>query len=571
MEKRLVTAVLISIVFIAILQWAAPKLFPDLAKQPATTTATSTATDTGKTTTGAPPAAATGSAPSTTTAAATTTTTTSAAASMTAAPPAAVVPISAPAQQFVDIDTPDYVARFSNRGAVLVSFRLKHYTNHDGSEVELVKARDPQRTDFPFSFVGADPKVAPRLNTALYAVEQTTERDTRVVTFRYGGDGVSATKTFRFTDEFMFGFKAQVTPGKNVRVEIGPGIRTLEKEEADSRFVITGNGVVQISDSLKNIDRSKVKFSVYDDVQFIGVEDNYFLAAMKPEHAGGASLRGVDFASETDTKDKKEKEKEKRRDLYAGLNLAGDGTLSTSVFFGPKQTSILDRYGFERALQFGTFGIIARFFLIALLWINKYTANYGWAIIVLTIFIKIALYPLQHKWMASMKKMQKLQPKMEAIKARYKKAKTDPDQKQKMNTEMMKLYQQEGINPAGGCVPMLIQFPIFIGFYNLLSHAIELRGQPWILWIHDLSVKDPYYVLPILMTVAMFVQQMITPTTADPAQRRTFMLMPLIFGWIFKEFPSGLVLYWLVQNVLTIVQQLLMNKFSDQASSTSSE
>ena len=121
--------------------------------------------------------------------------------------------------------------------------------------------------------------------------------------------------------------------------------------------------------------------------------------------------------------------------------------------------------------------------------------------------------------------------------------------------------QSKGINPAGGCLPMLIQFPIFVGFYNLLSHAIELRGAPFILWIHDLSAKDPTYVLPILMTVAMFVQQFITPTTADPAQRRMFLIMPIVFGWIFKEFPSGLVLYWLVQNILTIVQQMIMNRY----------
>jgi YidC/Oxa1 family membrane protein insertase len=562
MEKRLVTAVLVSIVFIAILQWAAPKLFPDYAKSKPAVTSTATTTST---TAGNQPAVTTSSTAASPSVASPTTTSVSPAPVPVAAavitPPAApITPVGATALQFVTVDTPNYTARFSNRGAELVSFLLKHYTNHDGSRVELVKAREPQRTDFPFAFSTADPALAPRLNSALYAVDDTNQGSVRIVTFRYAGGGVSATKTFRFTEEYLFSFSAQVTPGRNVRIELGPGIRTLEKEESDSRFVITGNGVVQVSDSLKSINREKAKFAAYDDVQFVGIEDNYFLSALKPEHAGAAVVRGVDFPStDKPTADKKEK----RRDLYAGLNLAADGTASGAAFFGPKQTSILDRYGFERALQFGTFGIIARFFLVCLLWINKYTHNYGWAIIVLTIFIKIALYPLQHKWMASMKKMQKLQPKMDAIKARYKKAKTDPEQKQKMNTEMMKLYQQEGINPAGGCIPMLIQFPIFIGFYNLLSHAIELRGQDWIFWIHDLSIKDPYYILPLLMTVAMFVQQVITPTTADPAQRRTFLFMPLIFGWIFKEFPSGLVLYWLVQNVLTIVQQLIMNKWKD--------
>src|SRR5579863_8064491 len=163
--------------------------------------------------------------------------------------------------------------------------------------------------------------------------------------------------------------------------------------------------------------------------------------------------------------------------------------------------------------------------------------------------------------MMSMKKMQKLQPKMESIKARYRKHKGDPEQRQKMNQEVMKLYQQEGVNPAGGCLPLLIQLPIFWGFYDLLERAIELRGAPFILWIHDLSAKDPTYVLPILMTVAMFMQQWITPTTVDPQQRRMFLIMPIVFGWIFKEFPSGLTLYWLVQNILTIIQQMIMNKY----------
>jgi YidC/Oxa1 family membrane protein insertase len=309
---------------------------------------------------------------------------------------------------------------------------------------------------------------------------------------------------------------------------------------------------VQRGGDLKLIRREKSdRMNVFDSADFVGIEDNFFLEVLKPEKAGSAIIRAAEFGSG----------KDKRRELYAGLNAAADGLVSGSAFLGPKQTTLLDRYGFEKTLQFGMFGVIARFFLVVLNAINRTTHNYGWSIVVLTILIKIALYPLQHKWMLSMKKIQRVQPKMEAIKARYKKHRTDPEQRQKMNTDMMKLYQEEGINPAGGCLPMLIQFPIFVGFYNLLSHAIELRGAPWILWIHDLSAKDPTYVLPILMTVAMFVQQMITPTSADPAQRRMFLIMPIVFGWIFKEFPSGLVLYWLVQNILTIVQQMIMNKY----------
>lgn len=559
MEKRLITAVLLSIVFIAALRWAAPKFFPELAKPvPDKPAVTSTAQGkTPATTTTATATTTTGSAASSPVPA---TATTALAPASAVAPPRPTKAISASSQQVSIVDMPDYTARFSNRGAELVSFRLKHYVNHDGSNVELVKSRDPQRSDFPFALESGDPKLAPRLNNALYAVEETTEGSARVLTFRYAGtDGVSATKTFRLTDEYLFSWNIQVTPGKDVRVALGPGIRTLEKEESDSRFVVTGNGVAQVADSLRSINREKVqpgKVAIIENPEFVGIEDNYFLTALKPDRSGAGIVRAVDFPTAVKT--------EKRRDLYAGVNLTADGMAAGGAFFGPKQTHVVDKYGLERTLQYGTFGIIARFFLVCLTWINKYTLNYGWAIIVLTILIKLVLFPLQQKSMNSMKKMQKMQPRVEAIKARYKKAKQDPEQRQKMNMEVMKLYQQEGINPAGGCLPLVVQFPIFIGFYNLLSHAIELRGQPWILWIHDLSLKDPYYITPLLMTVAMFIQQMITPSTADPAQKRMFMFMPLIFGWIFKEFPSGLVIYWLAQNVLTIVQQLVMNRFNER-------
>jgi YidC/Oxa1 family membrane protein insertase len=541
MEKRIFIAVVISIAFLWLWAAVAPKVFPNLVKpkasvttpKPANTTKTANTITTSTTTAVSAPIAAQG----------------------TAAPPAAPIkPTSAESVAFTSIDTPEYVARFSNRGAVLVSFQLKNYKTKDGGPVELVKSRDLSRTDFPFSIEARDPALATRLNAALYSLDKKRgEHGETILEYRYAGaDGIAATKTFRFTGEYLFNFSVAVAPPIPYRVSIGPGIRTLEPDEKDSQFTITGNGVAQINDDLKTIRREKSgNLTTWDSAQFVGVEDNYFLAVLRPEKAGGALLRAIDFGTG----------KDKRREIYAGLNAAPDGVVSGAAFFGPKETTLLDRYGFERTLQYGTFGIIARFFLIVLKWINKYTHNYGWAIVVLTILIKVVLYPLQHKWMMSMKKLQKVQPKMEAIKARYRKHKTDPEQRQKMNADMMKLYQQEGINPAGGCLPMLIQFPIFVGFYNLLSHAIELRGAPYILWIHDLSGKDPTYVLPILMTVAMFVQQIITPTTADPAQRRMFLIMPIVFGWIFKEFPSGLVLYWLVQNILTIVQQMIMNRY----------
>ena len=534
MEKRIFTAVLISIALLW--GWAvlAPKLFPDLVKKPA------------------PVAPAKKTAPTTNTVTPAPTPVPQPPASLAKIAPAPQAPVAASRVELTQIKRAGFIATFSNHGAQLVSFKLTNY-KQDGQPVELVKARDANRTDFPFAIEASNPNLTRALNSALYAVNHFEEKGQEVIEYRYAGaDGFAATKTFRFPGDYLFDFSVNVTPAIPYRIAIGPGLRTLGADEKDSQFTITGNGVVQSDDKLKVIRREKSpNFDVYDSAQFIGITDNYFLSVLRPEHAGSAVLRAVDFGTG----------KEKRRELYAALNAATDGVVSGEAFFGPKETGLVDKYGFDKTLQYGTFSVIARLFLIVLTWINSFTHNWGWSIVVLTIVIKIALYPLQHKWMLSMRKIQKVQPKMEAIKARYKKHRTDPEQRQKMNAEVMKLYQQEGINPAGGCLPMLIQLPIFYGFYAMLAHAIELRGAPWMLWVHDLSAKDPTYVLSILMTIAMFIQQKITPTSADPQQRRMFLIMPIVFGWIFKEFPSGLTLYWLVQNILTIVQQVITNTY----------
>ena len=377
----------------------------------------------------------------------------------------------------------------------------------------------------------------------------------RVVQYRYSDGRVTATKTFRFSNQpYLFDFAVSISPPSPYRIAVGPGIRTLGAAEQDTQVVTTGNGIYQAEGKLEIVGREKASnLKTLPAVEYVGVEDNYFLTALRPKRAGEGTLQRVTFIDA--------KTKVRRDELYAGLNASGDGTVTGEAFFGPKETKLLDQYGMGEALQFGWFSMIARFFLSALLWLNKFTVNYGFAIIVLTILIKIVLYPLQHKSIVSMKKMQKVQPKVEAIKSKYKKSKTDADQRQKMNVEMMELYKREGINPMAGCLPLVLQLPILWGFYNLLSRAIELRGAPWILWIHDLSEKDPTYILPILMTATMFIQTYITPATGDPAQRKIFLMMPLVFGFMFKDFPSGLVLYWLVQNILTITQQLIMNKW----------
>jgi len=218
----------------------------------------------------------------------------------------------------------------------------------------------------------------------------------------------------------------------------------------------------------------------------------------------------------------------------------------------------------DKLIDYGWFAILVQPLLFVLKAIQKVVGNWGVAIILITVLIKIVLYPLTHKQLVSMKKMGKLQPKMETIRTKWStKIKTDPQARVKMNEEMMALYKQEGVNPAGGCLPLLLQMPILIAFYNLLAHSIELRHAPFILWITDLSAKDPYYVTPILMTITMWIQQQMTPPQGDPAMRKVMNLMPFLMGFLFKDVPSGLVLYWLMQNLLTILQQYLLDKYTD--------
>lgn len=546
MEKRIFLAVLISIAFLW--AWGAliPRLFPELAPTPPEQTTTQRSSQPELTPAPATPAAA-ATPPGQTVSP-------SPAASQAASAPVAAVQAST--ERVSVVETPQYIARFSNRGAQLVSFQLKGYDEEDGKPVDLVKSRPAGSTDFPFAIETSNGRLTRLANSALHVVDEKKEGEATTLQYRYvSPEGAEVRKTFRLGPSYLFEFDISVTPRVPYRVVLGPGIRTIDPGSQDTQFITTGNGVVQIEDSLDVVAREKAAgFEVFDEpVDYIGIEDNYFLIAVKPQVASNTLFRSVriPFGSNPE---------ETRKELYAGIN-ALDGRVRGSAFFGPKQADILEAYGLERALKFGWFGLIGRFLLTALIWIYGFVGNYGWAIVLLTVVIKIILYPLQHKAIVSMKKMQKVQPKVNALKDKYKKAKTDAEQRQKMNMEMMKLYQQEGINPMSGCLPILLQLPILWAFYGLLSNAIELRGAEFMGWINDLSAPDPYYLTPILMTATMFIQQWMTPTTLDPVQRRIFMILPLVFGFIFKDFPSGLVLYWLVQNVLTIIQQAIMNRY----------
>lgn len=240
------------------------------------------------------------------------------------------------------------------------------------------------------------------------------------------------------------------------------------------------------------------------------------------------------------------------------LNPGEKTTINTQFYTGPEITENLSVLvnGLDHTVDYGWLWAIAIVFFWVLKKINLFVGNWGWSIIILTLLIKLAFYKLSESSCRSMARMRELMPKMQALKERF------GDDKQKLQQATMELYKKEGINPLnlGGCLPMLIQIPFFIALYYVLMGAVELRHAPFMLWIHDLSSQDPYYVLPILMGISMFVQQRLNPSSTDPMQAKMMMFMPVIFTFFFLNFPAGLVLYWLVSNVLSILQQLYINK-----------
>ena len=232
------------------------------------------------------------------------------------------------------------------------------------------------------------------------------------------------------------------------------------------------------------------------------------------------------------------------------------GTLRASLYVGPKEQRRLKPLaeGMDLTVDYGWLTVLAAPLFWLLEWLHRFLGNWGWAIIVLTILIKAAFYPLSAASYKSMAHMKKVQPRLVALKERY------GDDKQKLNQAMMELYKTEKINPLGGCLPILVQIPVFIALYWVLLESVEMRHAPWILWIKDLSAQDPYYILPIIMGVSMYAQQLMNPQPLDPIQKKVFMFMPLMFTVFFLFFPAGLVLYWVVNNILSIAQQWQINR-----------
>jgi len=491
-----------------------------------------------------------------------------------AAAPAATVITSEATEREIVVETTSVQAVLSNRGGRLLHWRLKEYRDKSGAALDLVPSDVPPDQPRPFSLIADDPALTTRLNDAIY--QASGDKSGRVdamaapatVTFEFQDSaGLHARKEFRFDSTgYLLTFTTHVTSGDRVvnpSIAWGPGLGDIGAVSGGGSF-FTGNYVqppqaIFFVDSVQRVPAADVASKVPPEgvFKFAGIDDHYFLAVAVNPGRARLSYQAVTLPGPDNTQ-------RKLLAMTVGLPQSPEGL---RFLVGPKQFDLLQSVDktlgfnavFVRAINFGFFQIIATPLLTALKWVHGFVGNWGWSIIVLTILINLAIFPLRHKSVVSMRKMQVLQPKMKAIQDRYAGLKVTDPERQKMNTEIMALYRQEGVNPASGCVPMLLTLPVLFAFYSLLSQAIELRGAPFGFWISDLSERDPYYITPVLMAMTMFWQQRVTPSSADPAQQRVMMMMPLMFGVMFLAAPSGLVLYWLVGNLFAIGQQYFTN------------
>ena len=495
--------------------------------------------------------------------------------SVTSAPPQAPANAAAPvvadtAAREIVVDTDAVRAVFNTRGAVLTSWKLKRYSGADGQPLDLVPPDLPASEARPFAMKTGDAALDQVLATALFkpAADSMTVAGTQAATigFEYrDAAGLVARKQFVLNaggQPYMIQVSGAVERGGEkppFKFAFGPSLGAGYNTSGSSYYYPPA-AIHSDGSSVDRLDADDITAQprYQGAYRWAGVSDHYFLGAVVSQ---GQPL-AVEYAPVTSPLPGGEPDAV-RTFVSWTADAAPDAPLS--VFYGPKDFDTLRAVegSMVRAIDFGIFAWLVVPLLTALKWVNGYIGNWGWSIVVLTLLINAAMAPLRHKSLVSMRKLQKLQPEVKAIQKRYEKYKMTDPERQKMNTEMMNLYRERGVNPASGCVPMLLTMPVLFAFYALLSVAIELRGAPWFGWIQDLSVHDPLYITPLLMGGTMFWQQYITPSTADPVQQRMMLIMPAVFLVMFLWAPSGLVLYWLFSNLWAIGQQIVTSRMSD--------
>jgi YidC/Oxa1 family membrane protein insertase len=475
------------------------------------------------------------------------------------APEAEATP-AAPARE-VEIDNADVHGVFTTRGAVLKSWQLKKYRDEQKQPLEMIAGHAPADSPLPFTLGVDDPALAAKLAAAPFTLTSEGGSPGWQAQFDYADEsGLRAQKIFSIAPDkpYLINVTASVTrDGKPVPVTLRWGPALGSGITAKSRTYNPPPQPIFFKDGkVSRIAPAKIAAQPAPEgtFGFAGVDDHYFLVAVvKPKAAIRVEYAPVDV------------EIAGRPEGAHYVSWAArypDAPQSASFFVGPKDFDVLAKVDNDlvRAIDFGMFAWLVVPLLRALKWLNIYVGNYGWSLILLTVLINLAMFPLRHKSVVSMRKMQAVQPDVKSIQDRYAKLKMSDPARSKMNQEVMALYKERGVNPASGCVPMLLTMPVLFAFYSMLSVAIELRGAPFVGWIHDLSAHDPYFIFPVAMGITMFVQQKMTPSTADPMQQRMMMIMPVMMTGMFLWAASGLVIYWTVSNAWGIGQQIITNR-----------
>ncbi|MBU4565778.1 MAG: membrane protein insertase YidC [Desulfarculus sp.] len=474
-------------------------------------------------------------------------------------------------ETLVEVKTPLYTAIFTSRGGGVRTVSLQDYYNHpekQGGHFAVLDLAEGQPASLAFNLT----KLAPKLDTQNFTPSTDKLRvtqGTKTLTFTTTVAGVTVEKTYVFrADSYAWDLKVRLinNSGKPLGLQPSLGLVEAKKRAESAAYAFTG---IQYS---KDGHYNEMSAGDLDDnpkdtgdIKYLALSIPYFMGAVAPLDAQGAAPAKRFVAGSEAGPLMVATVIEPLVELAPGTSRE----LGYLVYYGPKDLKILNPLGHDLsdAVDFGWFDVIAKPFLIVMNFIYDFIGNYGIAIIFVTLLTKLIFWPLTRKSYQSMKSMQSLQPHVKRIREKY------ADDKQRMNQEIMQLYKTYKVNPAGGCLPMVVQIPVFIAFYKVLGNAIELRHAPFMLWMNDLSAPDrlpigfdiPYVgaglpVLTLLMGASMFLQQKMTPTTGDPTQAKMMLMMPVVFTVMFINFPAGLVLYWLVNNLFSIGQQYLTNK-----------
>lgn len=463
--------------------------------------------------------------------------------------------------ELIHVETDVLSIQIDTRGGTLVESDLLQYpiSVNDDTPIKLFQATPGQvftlETGLNSNFESN------ATHQAIFTSQATSYRltgDTLVVPLVWEKDGIRVTKTYTFTrGDYHFDIEQRV---ENTSGQTWQGFQygqLARNEVVVKRGITTFNTFAGMATSSPERAYNKISFGEVADEPleikdvtggWAAMIEHYFMGAIIPNQDSEHQFFAKQFANNL-----------YRIGMIGQPTVVEDGqnhVFTQQGFVGPKIKDDLKSIAphLDKATDYGPLFFLSEWLFNLLNWVHAVVGNWGWAIVIVTILIKLVLFPLAAKSFKSMAKMRKFQPQLERIRDNYK------EDRQRLGQEMMKLYKKEGINPASGCFPILIQIPIFLAFFYMLMESVELRQAPWIFWIEDLSIKDPWYVLPVINTVLMYLQQKLNPPPADPMQRKIMNMLPVLFGIFFLFFPSGLVLYWTVSNLFSIVQQYVITK-----------